>query len=204
MGLPMDDIHAPTVGSGPTSQPTANGIEKKQSFQELMAKKEDLEAELSALGSVLDSHGVNMNTGLTTFDGYPRADIDVAQIRTTRARIIRLKNDLKEVMKKLEVAVEEHFAAGKAVPMTNGQSSQQRAGGEVNGSTVSSSSTIEPPFAKVNSVAEDSPAAQAGMRAGDRVTKFGAANYTNHERLSKVAQVVQQNENAIATAKGHV
>jgi len=24
-------------------------------------------------------HGVNMNTGLTTFDGYPRDDIDVAQ-----------------------------------------------------------------------------------------------------------------------------
>jgi hypothetical protein len=26
-----------------------------------------------------EQHGVNMNTGLTTFDGYPRADIDVAQ-----------------------------------------------------------------------------------------------------------------------------
>ena len=48
-----------------------------------------------------------MNTGLTTFDGFPRADIDVAQIRTTRARIVRLKNDYKDVMAKLEVAVHE-------------------------------------------------------------------------------------------------
>ena len=24
-------------------------------------------------------HGVNMNTGLTTFDGFPRSDIDVPQ-----------------------------------------------------------------------------------------------------------------------------
>ena len=60
MGLRMDDIHAPTVASGPTSQPTANGTEKKLSFQELIAKKENLEAELSALGSVLDSVGVHI------------------------------------------------------------------------------------------------------------------------------------------------
>lgn len=50
-----DDIHAPTVASGPTSQPTANGTASRQSLQELIATKENLEAELSALSSVLDS-----------------------------------------------------------------------------------------------------------------------------------------------------
>lgn len=55
MGLRMDDLHAPTVASGPSSQPATNGIEKQQSLQELIAQKENLEAELSALGSVLDS-----------------------------------------------------------------------------------------------------------------------------------------------------
>lgn len=55
MGLRMDDLHAPTVGSGPTSQPAANGIGPKLSLQELITKKENVEAELSALGSVLDS-----------------------------------------------------------------------------------------------------------------------------------------------------
>lgn len=55
MGLSMDDLHAPTVASGPTSsQPTTNGT-KKQSLQELIAQKDNLEAELSALGSVLES-----------------------------------------------------------------------------------------------------------------------------------------------------
>jgi 26S proteasome non-ATPase regulatory subunit 9 len=28
---------------------------------------------------VFPQHGVHMNTGLTTFDGFPRSDIDVAQ-----------------------------------------------------------------------------------------------------------------------------
>jgi 26S proteasome non-ATPase regulatory subunit 9 len=44
-----------------------------------MAEKDRVEAELKALGQVLDSHGVHMNTGLTTFDGFPRSDIDVPQ-----------------------------------------------------------------------------------------------------------------------------
>lgn len=76
----MDDLHAPTVSSGPVSSGYSNGLPKDQlSLQELMADKERVEAELKALGQVLDSHGVNMNTGLTTFDGFPRSDIDVAQ-----------------------------------------------------------------------------------------------------------------------------
>lgn len=51
----MDDLHAPTVSSGPTSQPSTNGTAGKKSLQELIAYKENVEAELSALSSVLDS-----------------------------------------------------------------------------------------------------------------------------------------------------
>jgi 26S proteasome non-ATPase regulatory subunit 9 len=52
MGFRMDNLHAPTVGSGSTSN--ENGDDAR-SFQELITRKENLEAELSALGSVLDS-----------------------------------------------------------------------------------------------------------------------------------------------------
>jgi 26S proteasome non-ATPase regulatory subunit 9 len=52
----MDDIHAPTVSSGPTSSGYANGIPKEQlSLQELIAEKGRVETELKALGQVLDS-----------------------------------------------------------------------------------------------------------------------------------------------------
>jgi 26S proteasome regulatory subunit N4 len=55
MGFRMDDdIHAPSVASGATTDRTSNDA-KKQSLQELIKQKENLEAELSALGSVLDS-----------------------------------------------------------------------------------------------------------------------------------------------------
>ena len=225
MGLRMDDLHAPTIPSGPSSQPTTNGTSKKQSLQELSAQKENLEAELSALGSVLESvshsnaqhdslvrkltihlqHGVNMNTGLTTLDGFPRADIDVAQIRTTRTRIIRLKNDYKDVMAKLEVVVHEHFAAGKSAeslpPVSTAPSEAATTTGQAPASTQPLASAIEPPFARVNTVVENSPADTAGLKAGDKVTRFGYVDWTNHERLGKVAHVVQQNENHMILVK---
>lgn len=55
MGLRMDDLHRPSVASGPTSGPTSNETNKQESLQELIARKENIEAELTALGSVLDS-----------------------------------------------------------------------------------------------------------------------------------------------------
>lgn len=189
----MDDIHAPTVGSGPTSATYSNASQVKQTLPQLIAEKETLEAELSALSSVLDSHGVDMKTALTTFDGFPRSDIDVPQIRTTRARIIHLKNDHKALMAKLEEAVHEQFAAGKA--MENGTQSSSRA--TTNGVTAftPSAPVVEPAFAKVNSVVAGSPAEESGLQAGDQILRFGTVNWQNHERLGKVAQAVQQNEN---------
>jgi hypothetical protein len=56
MGLRMPDIHAPTVSSRPTAQSSTNGTQQ-MSLQQLMGKKDNLEAELSALSSVLDSVG---------------------------------------------------------------------------------------------------------------------------------------------------
>lgn len=54
----MDDIHAPTVASGPTSNGVSNGLSPDQmTFKQLVAEKERIEAELSVLSSVLDSVG---------------------------------------------------------------------------------------------------------------------------------------------------
>jgi 26S proteasome regulatory subunit N4 len=56
MGLPMDDLHTPTVPSGPTSQLQSNDATlSKLSLMELIDRRDRLEEELKALGSVLDS-----------------------------------------------------------------------------------------------------------------------------------------------------
>lgn len=59
MGLPrMENLHAPTVPSGPVSaRPSSNDQNKGLSFAQLQANKDNIEAEIKALSSVLDSVG---------------------------------------------------------------------------------------------------------------------------------------------------
>ncbi|KKK21915.1 hypothetical protein P175DRAFT_0485135 [Aspergillus ochraceoroseus IBT 24754] len=204
MGIPMDsNIHAPTVSSGPTSGGIPARDLSKLSMTDLMKHKEKIEEELSALSSVLSSHGVNMGTSLTTFDGFPRDDIDVAQIRTIRAQIIRLRYDHKEAMNHIEKGIHAHFASLQSARDSTATS------GTTNGSASLGSEANTPetvmggirPFAKVNSVVSGSPADRAGLKTGDAIRSFGSVNWLNHERLSKVAEVVQQNEGRAITVK---
>ncbi|KAL9596414.1 MAG: hypothetical protein Q9179_004626 [Wetmoreana sp. 5 TL-2023] len=197
MGLPMDDIHTPTVSSGPTSGSTSASRKGDggTTLLDLIAEKTLVEEELKALSGVLDSHGVNMNTSLTTFDGYPRDDIDVAQIRTTRARIIRLRNDYKGLMSKIEDGLHSHHAQARNLPAAQ-PTPTTAASSPGTGAT-----TLEAPFAKVNSVVAGSPAEDAGLRAGDKIRRFGQVDWINHEKLSKVAETVQRNEGRSITVK---
>ncbi|KAL4729997.1 putative 26S proteasome regulatory subunit [Fusarium chlamydosporum] len=186
----MENLHAPTVPSGETTASVTNGDAGHLSFAELQRKKDDIEAELKALGGVLDSHGVDMNTTLLTSDGFPRADIDVAQIRTTRARIIRLRNDYTTLMTRIEKYLHEHFASldeNDAVPVAGSSSSQPVLPDSL-------SAPLDPPFAKVNTIAAGSPADTAGLKAGDEIRNFGYVNRANHDNLRKVAECVQGNE----------
>ncbi|KAM5356064.1 hypothetical protein ACJ41O_002710 [Fusarium nematophilum] len=185
----MNTLHAPTVPSGETSNSATNGDAGHLSFTELQRKKDDIEAELKALGGVLDSHGVDMDTPLLTRDGFPRADIDVAQIRTTRARIIRLRNDYTSLMTRIEKFLHEHFASlDEDAKPTPAPSSTQPALPD------SYSAPLDPPFAKVNTVAAGSPAEGAGLKPGDDIRNFGYVNRSNHDNLKKVAECVQGNE----------
>ncbi|CAD6448252.1 bd4dcfd1-c8a2-4d54-95ff-2e7d8669f886 [Sclerotinia trifoliorum] len=196
MGLPlkMENLHAPTVPSGPTSGPAANGMQTDGlTFSQLQAKKDNIEAEIKALGGVLDSHGVDMTTRLLTPDGFPRADLDVAQIRTTRSRIIHLKNDYKALMSVIEKHIHEHFARLAEDPKP-----EEPVVGDAQVSEIIASfdepAPLDLPFAKVNSVAAGSPADDAGLKAGDKIRNFGYVNHANHDGLKRVAECVQGNE----------
>jgi len=54
----MENLHAPTVPSGPTTALATNGGQTAGlSFVQLQAKKANLEAEIRALSGILDSVG---------------------------------------------------------------------------------------------------------------------------------------------------
>ncbi|KAI3397879.1 hypothetical protein diail_10280 [Diaporthe ilicicola] len=188
----MNNLHAPTVPSGPTTARAANGNSAHLSFAELQRSKDNVEAELRALSSVLDSHGVDMHTSLLTPDGFPRADIDVAQIRTARARIIHLRNDYKDLMAKIEKHIHEHFASlvenatDAEVPTAVADPPEPALRDYI-------PEQLGDPFAKINTVAPGSPAASAGLQPGDVIRTFGYVESTNHDQLKKVAECVQAN-----------
>ncbi|THV50356.1 hypothetical protein BGAL_0153g00010 [Botrytis galanthina] len=180
MGLPlnMENLHAPTIPSGPTSGPGAtNGMQTNGlTFAQLQAKKDNIEAEIKALSGVLDS-----------------ADLDVAQIRTTRSRIIYLKNDHKALMSVIEKHIHEHFAR-----LAENPSTEEPVVDEAQATRIVPSfdepAPLDLPFAKVNSVAAGSPADDAGLKAGDTIRNFGYVNHANHDGLKRVGECVQGNE----------
>lgn len=93
-------------------------------------------------------------------------------------------------MSRIERGLHDHHAnlQTQAATATPSASSSAQA------SSPSSTEVVGPAFAKINSVAPNSPADTAGLKAGDKVISFGSATWMNHEKLSKVAEVVSQNE----------
>jgi 26S proteasome non-ATPase regulatory subunit 9 len=135
-----------------------------------------------------------MSTPLTTPDGFPRADLDVAQIRTTRTRIIYLKNDYKALMSEIEKAVHEHFANGIPLPVSASSSTDGTSLVPDRSIHARPTAPLEPVFAKVNNVAENSPGADAGLKVADEIRLFGYVNAENHNGLRRVGECVQGNE----------
>lgn len=93
-------------------------------------------------------------------------------------------------MSKIELGLHEHHAAQQASNLQPSASSNQAP----SSGNRQDRGLVDTPFAKVNSVVEGSPADSAGLKAGDRIRRFGNVNWINHEKLSKVAEVVQRNQ----------
>lgn len=111
-------------------------------------------------------------------------------VRTTRARIIHLRNDYKDLMAVIERYLHDHFASLK----DNADAERDIPIFEDSPLRDSVPETLEVPFAKVNSVVHNSPAETAGLKAGDLIRSFGYVNKENHDNLRRVAQCVQANE----------
>lgn len=138
-----------------------------------------------------------MDTSLITIDGFPRSDIDIVEIRTTRINIIKLRNDLKAVIGLLESKLEEQF----------GFQGQQA-------SSKSENLNARVPFAVVTEIISDSPAYKSvsisltiipdtfftnyqlkGLKVDDKICLFGEIDATNHKDLSVLPSFVKNNEN---------
>ncbi|XP_043924547.1 26S proteasome non-ATPase regulatory subunit 9 [Protopterus annectens] len=165
---------------------SSSGITVKD-VQELVKKKELIETQIKAYHDVLDDQkNVGMGGPLVDIEGYPRADIDLYQVRTARHNIICLQNDHKDIMKQIEEALHQLHA----------QERERRAKGEVEAAAdrMETEQSIEQPFAKVDTVTPGSPASISGVQVGDEIIEFGSVNSQNFQNLQNIAVVVQHSE----------
>ena len=92
----------------------------------------------------------------------------------------------------IESTVHAHFANASSLPPTTDTTTNPSSTSSIPSRPIQT--ILEPPFAKVNSVSENSPAATAGLKAGDQIRNFGYVNHENHNGLRRVAECVQGNE----------
>ena len=97
----------------PTSTSSDVPEASQSDLQALLNKRTEIETSLDEYSAVLDRNRIDLNTPLITIEGYPRADIDVANVRIARAAIIRLRNDYKALERQIEQAVHEAFKNGE-------------------------------------------------------------------------------------------
>ncbi|KAK0182260.1 hypothetical protein PV327_000415 [Microctonus hyperodae] len=166
--------------------------EAKKEVLELMKEKEKIEAKLQELNVILNNNHVGMEDPLTDSEGYPRADIDVYQVRHARHTIICLQNDHKSIMKKIENGLAKvHSIAGcnseepsvaNRVPDSSNTPLDDDDDDDVH---------IEA-FLRVNLVSPGSPAEQAGIYENDLIMEFGSINSQNFKALKDIGELVEQ------------
>ncbi|KAI3642445.1 hypothetical protein MP228_012000 [Amoeboaphelidium protococcarum] len=161
----------------------------------LLRQKEQLESQLRLLQQqmvTVDGQHVGMHEPLIDRDGYPRADMDIMQIRQMRVQTIELQNDLRALMKQIDLALQMHFTTrvGTQSGQINDKDNNKNAGG--NASSENGNAT----FAVIERVVFDSPAWECGLRDGDRIVSFGdIKQQSSGDKLKKIADLVRDNQN---------
>lgn len=152
----------------------------------LIKKKDEIEEQIKAYYDVLQDQGVGVEDSLVDAEGYPRADVNLYQIRTARHNISCLQNDHKAIMAEIEEALHKLHAREKAKREQDEAEAQEEA--------MEHQVMLPPPFARVDAVTEGSPACGAGLRVGDELIEFGSVNTGNFQNLQNIASVVQHSE----------
>ena len=182
----------------------------------LIQQKDEMEKEIMDLNDALTADNLGgVGTPVIDGEGFPRADIDVHTTLTLRNRLVRLNNDHKALMLRIE-----HGLTGVLPPAATRPAAPPRPAPppaapppsdtgatlpppaaptaptpmevvDISELTLASDEPIDP-FAEIDEVAPDGPAAGAGVRVGDLLIRFGHLHARNHNGLRALAQLTQR------------
>jgi len=166
----------------------------REQARALVLVKDAIEGEINFQLSILRENNCDMTTPLVDSEGFPRADLDIYAIRSARARIVVLRNDLKYTMDEIEKALQKVYDPSLAPPAV---SLAPPAPADAPSTTSTPTEESLSPFARVDGVAPGSPAAHAGLRREDLIIKFGHLTTASFSAssLEPLAELVGRNEN---------
>ncbi|XP_057515028.1 probable 26S proteasome regulatory subunit p27 [Actinidia eriantha] len=141
-------------------------------------------------------------SGLSTF-----YDIDIPVVQADRHRLAELRSDHKDITERINQSIQLLHSARLAPKSSPNSGSNNQDSSVLNVGTSASSHnvlsgtlsamdvdvTVSIPFALVDEIAEDSPAAEDGLQFGDQVVKFGNVE-SGDNLLPKLASEAQTNQ----------
>jgi 26S proteasome non-ATPase regulatory subunit 9 len=188
----------------------------------LIKQKDEMEREIAEISEALSADNLGgVSTPLVDAEGFPRADVDVHTTRTLRQRLVVLNTDHKALMVRIEHGLHALHAASAPgttsaappKPSLNVSAPVASVARPAVASSAMSASVVPPPsapaptpmdttpdihdptlrpFAEIDEVAPEGPAAAAGLLVGDLLLRFGNLDAGNHDQLRALARVTQR------------
>ncbi|GAB2300206.1 hypothetical protein Dimus_034245 [Dionaea muscipula] len=189
------------------------GANLKAEALNLMDRRAAMEAEMNSIIQRLCAPGgPGLSGNLLDSEGFPRADIDIPNVRVDRHRLAELKNDHKDVSEKINKNIQ-LLHASKLTSKTSTDLGKHNVTVSQDSALVDDSSSassnqvlssegptamdtdvkIYVPFAMIDEITEGSPAAEDGLQLGDQILKLGTVEYGDN-LLTRLASEVQANQ----------
>lgn len=192
------------------------GTNVKAETMAMIDKRSGIEAEMNAIiDRLCEPNGPGISGNLLDAEGFPRSDIDVAAVRSSRHRLAILRNDHKDITEKIDQNLQILLSGGRLgdSPMPP---QRRRDGGELqyqissglnsissslpDAATSENQSTpmdedaiVRLPFSLVDEIFDGSPAASDGLQVGDQILKFGSVD-GGENLVSRLARECQTNQ----------
>ncbi|XP_014247156.1 26S proteasome non-ATPase regulatory subunit 9 [Cimex lectularius] len=159
----------------------SSSSETKRTILELREKRDSLEKVMKEMSEILAEQNVGMEDPLVDTEGYPRADIDVYNVRKARRTIIMTRNDLIHINERLKELLEKLMPSypdgerdwGVYPPVKTDECSKQ--------------------LAVIKDVQKGSPVELSGLMEGDIIMQFGTVTSLNFKSIEDIAQEVNTN-----------
>lgn len=183
--------------------PQARRVELRKQLDALLGQRTVLEIEADAIHSELTSPGANgerpagIKDSLVDEEGFPRADIDVYNVRHKRHRLAEINYDHKALMKRIEDLSQQIWMLIPDNPESRSTVSSRRS--EEDAAAAIEELAEDPvqllPIATLDEVLADSPAIAAGVRNSDVLVKFGHITSSTPSVMQAIAKLVGESVN---------